>query len=604
MKYKRYILALVALLTFTLVFVQLTRESTIQFEDVEIEWMKNNPIIYVGPDPTFGPIESFDETGVYRGVAADYIQWIEDHTPLEFEIIHLENWSEALKAIKEKDIDMLGAATQTPQRDEYLEFTDHFITIPNVILTRIDFEGIISFEELSGETVVVIKDYAIEDHLILEYPNITLVSVDSVEEGLSLVSLGTHNYMAVSLAQVSYYFPESGTTNLKVSGDAGLKYELSFAVRDDYELLRDILNKALDVMPRDVKNNIYNKWVNVDLYEGVSKTVFLSLMVTALVVLFIIVIILFFNHVLKLRVKEKTDDLEIELEERKRVEASLAELNEHLEDKVNKRTVELSEAFEDLKQIQEELIESEKMASLSRILMNISHNLNTPIGSSITLVSYDEMIIKKMDSNLSDSQVKSNLDLLRDSNKMIYKELLKAKSFIDQITKLSSSEFSGVKKIISVKVYLMHLLESYHQKFQNNNIEYIIKCSDSLKVFTSTQTMDNIFKHLVNNSLKHGFEDRQTGHIEIEVTCLNEECQFVYRDDGIGIDEAIAKNIFDPLFTSDMGKTNGWGLSILYNAVNFELNGKVRLNLNVEEGVEFMINFNAHLSKGGVYEIH
>ena len=81
--------------------------------------------------------------------------------------------------------------------------------------------------------------------------------------------------MIVSLGQVSYYLNNSLILNLKVSGELSFNLDLSFAVRDDWPELRNILDKAMKQMPEKTKTDIYDKWINLDLNQVVSKGVLL-----------------------------------------------------------------------------------------------------------------------------------------------------------------------------------------------------------------------------------------------------------------------------------------------------------------------------------------
>lgn len=588
MKNGRLIIIVISVLLIILISIIVINDN-IEFTNEEIMWMKEHPVIYIAPDPTFGPIEFFDDSGKFKGVAADYIQWIEDKTPLNFEVIKYDTWSEVLLAIQNDEVDMLSAVTPTERRDSYLKFSETYFTIPNVILARNEYKGKVDLSNLSNHKVVVIDDYATEDYISLNYPNIDLVPVKSTEEGLALVSLGTYNYMVISLAQASYYLPESGITNLKVCGEIPFDNELAFGVRESYEPLIYILNKALKEMPKELEDSIYMNWITVEFNNGISKEVVLTLIIIFLVILVIIIAILFFNHVLKQTVAQKTQALNNELNERKKIENDLAELNEHLEDEVSKRTIELQVAFNDLKEVQNNLVASDKMASLSKMLINISHNLNTPIGTSITLNSFEESLIKKIDLVNVDETLSCNISQLKNSNKMIAVELEDARIFLNEMKKLSNIKIESTTYKVNIYKYLCNLEANFKRPFSDNNVEMIINCGKNIELLISKANLDNIFINLINNSIEFGFEHKESGIISVETIYYEDTIKFIYKDNGIGIKEDISKNIFDPLFTTNMGKTSGWGLSILYNTVKFALNGNIDFKSKLNEGVEFII---------------
>lgn len=578
--------------------VVFTTNKKIVFTEAELAWMIDHPHITVAPDPTYGPIEFFDDQGVFKGVAADYLKWIEDKTPLTFEIMEYSTWPQALAAVQNHEVDMLSAAIKTEQREQYLDFSSTYFSVPNVIVARTTHEDGVQLEDLVGQKVLVIEDYATEDFVSLNYPEIDLITVGSTVEGLSLVSLGTYDYMVVSLAQASYYLPDSKITNIKVCGEINFENEVAFGVKEAYAPLIPILNKTLDAMPEKLKDGIYFKWVNLDLEGGLSKTVVTIIIIGVVTLLGGIGVVLFFNHILQDRVKEKTHDLKTELEERKKIEKDLADLNDHLEDKVKQRTLELQKAFDDLKKIQGDLIESEKMASLSKILINISHHLNTPIGTCITVNSFDAMVLKTIKLKDVDADTHRSIDQLKESNGITGRELERAKEFIRAMRDTTSIKSDTCKKEINICKYFDHLNQSYGQAFLEKNVTFKTRCDLDIGLMISKDHLDNIFGNLINNSLAFAFKDKPSGQINIEATCSERHFMFVYKDNGVGIDKAISKNIFDPLFTTNMGKTSGWGLSVLYNTVKFALDGHVDFKEDSKEGVEFKITFD--INKGRI----
>jgi len=584
---------------FLLVLLTGCGSQTIYFTEEETNWMKEHPVIYVGPDPVFGPIEFIDEDDHYKGIAADYIEWIEKNIPLHFEVIRLDNWSDILDALKLKDIDMLGAATYTNERSEYMLFTDVFTNMPNIIVTRDDYKGRAKLEDLDGESVVVMDDYASEDYLEEFYPEINLVPVQSIEEGLSMVSIGNKDYMLATVGQVSFYLKNSTITNLKLSGNVELTFNLSFAVRKDYDILIGILNKALNAMPKNEKDRIYRKWISIEVESLINRQLFYSLLVVLAIVLIIVLIILFFNRMLKRQVFDKTLALHTELAERHEIEKELEKLNKSLEYKVEERTQELQDTLHNLKSVQSELIETEKMASLSRVLVNISHKLNTPIGNCITTSSYMENLLKTLSESLETGELsKSNfLKSIKDLNysiEIMLNEFHVSKHFLDQIKAVSQLELEQVKQSINMLIYLKNLENLYQNLFSKHGITFIIECEDVINIDTSEIIMDNIFKVLIDNSIVHGFKEVDKGIIKITITQKDDIIWIVYNDNGLGIDSDIINSIYEPLFTTTMGTTSGLGLNILYNTVKIYLNGEIEIKSKMNAGVTFSIKIAAH----------
>ena len=77
------------------------------------EWISAHPVITVAPDPAFPPIEYFDESGEYCGIAAEYLTLIARETGIRFDVVHSASWDEALRKAEQHEVDALPAAAQT-----------------------------------------------------------------------------------------------------------------------------------------------------------------------------------------------------------------------------------------------------------------------------------------------------------------------------------------------------------------------------------------------------------------------------------------------------------------------------------------------------------
>jgi signal transduction histidine kinase len=579
------------------VFIGVGTKEEIEWTQAELDWMAEHPVIRIALDYNFGPIEYLNDEGELEGATVDYITWIEAHTPLEFQYEEIGEWSKIVQASKKKEIDML-VATMTEYREEYLLFTEPFISVPNIIITRIDGPSNIVLDDLYYNDLVVLKDYAIVDYLSFNYPDINLKTATSLDEGISLIVFGTEDYMVVSLAQASFYMKEKAVTNLKVAGNTGYNNDLSFGIRDDWPMLRKIMNKALSTMSAQEHKRIYSKWITIDVDQFIRQEVVYAIMILIAIILAALISILFFNHVLRLRVDERTALYKQELHDRKKAEEDLAALNDTLEDKVRERTEELSAAIHDLKQVQQKLIETEKMASLGRVIMGVSHQLNTPIGTSISLVSLlkkkqEEVENRIINGQLSKQEFLTYLETTSEAVNMVEKELFRSKDFIEHFKEMSANTYPQEKKRVHMPTYLYNVLGIFANRLNNKRVEVTIECDDNLEIYTSLVYLNNIFKNLISNSLKHGFRDTKSGNIFISVEKENDHVEIRYKDDGIGIERDILTSVYEPLFTTSMGKYTGLGLNILYNTVVTSMNGSLDLSSELGLGVNFLIKFKA-----------
>ena len=296
----------------------------------EKNWLTSHPTIKLAPDPEFLPIEYIDEDGKYIGIAADFVALVEKELGIKFEIVGLKNWNEVLDQSKARQVDMWGAATPTPQRLEYMNFTRPFIELPAVILVRKQVKKSLSLEKLKGMKIAVISGYGVHDYLSTYHPHLNLDVVSDISTGLKKASFGLADAMIANIAIATYYIEKDGITNLKVAGESGFVYSWGFASRNDWPELNTILQKGIDGADPLEKNAIYRKWVGVNHESSLTvKEILIPVLIFAGVsgILFILVS----NHYLKKQVNKRTTELKKELSERKRVEHLVTGYNGILE---------------------------------------------------------------------------------------------------------------------------------------------------------------------------------------------------------------------------------------------------------------------------------
>lgn len=228
----------------------------------EKSFLSKSPILRVGLDPYFPPIEYLDPDKGHQGISVDFLSEIERILPVHLEYANEKSWKNIIKKTQDREIDILGAAAETPQRTAYLNFTKPYLTFPAVILTRQNEIQYTTMAELAGKRVGVTRGYAVHEYVQSHFPQLSLEPVNSIDEGLNLLSYGQLDAMVCINAPALYYLEKNGLTNLHVAGKSGYFLKLAIASRNDEPLLGSILAKALDHIPDNKKNAILSKWIN------------------------------------------------------------------------------------------------------------------------------------------------------------------------------------------------------------------------------------------------------------------------------------------------------------------------------------------------------
>jgi PAS domain S-box-containing protein len=305
-----------------------TAESVaIDLSPEEREWLANHPVIRNAADPAWAPIEFVDEQGRLRGITSEYLGRLEQMLHVRFETPWDMTWAQMMEALKDGRLDMASCVRNTPQRRSFMEFTEPYFSMPTVIFAHTDV-AYVDLQSLKGKSVAVVEGYALQDLISDEHPEIHLVPVRNLKEGLSLLSKGDVHAYIDALAPGIYALTHDGFTNIHVAGEAPFRYEMSMAASAQQPILASILRKALKAVPEADRDRFFQKWATVPITYRVDYSLIWKTIAGAVA---FVLIVVYWNR-----------KLSREVAERSLVEAALREAKEELERRVEERTAELA----------------------------------------------------------------------------------------------------------------------------------------------------------------------------------------------------------------------------------------------------------------------
>ena len=286
------------------------------FNEKELEYIKDKKSIKMCVDPDWLPFENI-EKGKHTGIVADIYKIFEKELGIPIKLVITKTWANSLEKAKNKECDILSAAAQTPQREEYLNFTKSYLQFPQVIVTREKEQFIENFNDIIHKKIGVKKGSAVAELIKQKYPNINLIDLNGIENGLYKVSSGELYGFVNTTAALSFAISKYGMTNLKIASKVGIDYHLKIAVRKDNMILLNIMNKLIDTVDKKEIKKIKQKWLNVKMHEIIDYSI-----VYEIIAFFIFIIfgIIYWNKKLK-----------TEIEQRKKIEKELQTQKEQLE---------------------------------------------------------------------------------------------------------------------------------------------------------------------------------------------------------------------------------------------------------------------------------
>lgn len=282
-------------------------------------------------------------------------------------------------------------------------------------------------------------------------------------------------------------------------------------------------------------------------------------------------------------------------------ENALLALNGELEVKVHDRTSkledsnqQLQDSLDNLTLAQDQLVQSEKMASLGQLVAGVAHEVNTPLGICVTSITAlkekVEDLQKAVDSQeLTKSYLTDTLNLLVEYEQIIERSLNKSVELIRSFKSVAVEQHTDPEMNINLHQHVYDVVNTVKTLFKHKKYHINIDVAKDLSLVTYPSAWNQILTNFLMNSHIHGFEDRREGEISITFTQSNGYLTLLYTDNGKGIAEGYKKRIFDPFVTTKRGQGgSGLGLNIVFNLVDAKLGGTIK-SLESEQGVCFKV---------------
>ncbi|MGB1237040.1 MAG: hybrid sensor histidine kinase/response regulator [Pseudomonadales bacterium] len=264
---------------------------------------------------------------------------------------------------------------------------------------------------------------------------------------------------------------------------------------------------------------------------------------------------------------------------------------------VNERTQELEIVIENLTNAQNQLVESEKMASLGRLVAGVAHELNTPIGICITSISSILERLRSFDRDfhkgvLRQSDFVNFLTKSQEYSQIVFDNLNRASELVQNFKMVSVDVSNDSVRSFDLLEYVHSIVQSLQPELRGTNVNITVLGEEGVVVEKHPGTLSQIITNLVVNSLTHAFDEGERGEIEIRIERDQEMVRCLYRDTGKGMSAEVKDKIFEPFFTTRRGTGgSGLGMNIVYNLVTRNLGGVLICESEPGEGTLFTLVF-------------
>ena len=271
------------------------------------------------------------------------------------------------------------------------------------------------------------------------------------------------------------------------------------------------------------------------------------------------------------------------------------ENRQFIEDELRKRNSELAASMETIQMAKDQLVESEKLASLGGLVAGIAHDVNTPLGVSVTATSFLQDRVSKLQNaydnkKLTGSTMTSFLSEAQQTINLLTNNLNRASDLISSFKQVAVDQTSEAEREINVSEYLGEVVQSLAPNFKKTDHTIDIQCPSDLSIKCAPGVLAQILTNMIMNSLIHGFENKSKGQIKVVISKDDGNLLIDYADDGKGLEKDTLARHFDAFFTTRRGKGgSGLGTHIMYNLVTQTLGGAIEAFSEPEKGLQYKI---------------
>jgi len=296
----------------------------------ERAWVEKHPVLLFAPERDFPPFSFVDSQGQHRGLSADVLDLVQQHTGLKFQAAAASERASNIDRLKRREVDLLTSLRPTPERERFIAFTSAYVSSPAVVLRRRGDHRPGDLAQMAGQRVAVDRDSAAEDFVRGHYPDVVPVEVDAAAQGLRDLATGDVDACTINLATASYVIERDRLGGLRVAGETGYFSTLTLGYRKDWPMLGRVLEKGLAQISEAERAAMIARWIPLsDLAWWQRPEVQRVLGAASIATGLLLGGLLLWNRALRRAVAQRTDALQKELAERQRLETRLRTLAEH-----------------------------------------------------------------------------------------------------------------------------------------------------------------------------------------------------------------------------------------------------------------------------------
>jgi signal transduction histidine kinase len=244
----------------------------------------------------------------------------------------------------------------------------------------------------------------------------------------------------------------------------------------------------------------------------------------------------------------------------------------------------------------EELIRKDKLAALGGLVAGVAHEINTPLGVAVTAASLAADRLREVEDafqagTLRRQDLQYGLAQAQEAARMTLGNLRRAADMIGNFKQIAVDQSSEAERTVQLGPYVREVIGSLGPLYRRTPHRMVIDVKAVIELTTFVGAISQVVTNLIQNALVHAFPGDRVGTVTVEVDRHGDDgAQLVVRDDGVGMEPAVLRRVFDPFFTTQRGRGgSGLGMHIVHNLVTDLLGGTIEVSSTPNLGTRVTI---------------